>query len=192
MNSMSRTSRNSFAKGDRIPKGFETAQLQQFTPEQMKLLEQMMGRVGNDSDLARLAEGDEETFNQIEAPAMRQFNELQGGLASRFSGMGMGARRSSGFQNTTTAASSNFAQDLASRRQDLMRQARNDLFDMSKQLLGQRPYSRGILEKQQKPESSGWGGLTGAGVGAIGGFFTGGPAGAITGANLGYKIGSSF
>lgn len=189
-----RGSRNSMSRGDRIPKGFETAQLQQFTPEQMDLFQQMFGQVSPDSELARLASGDEEIFNQIEAPAMRQFQELTGQNASRFSNAGMGARRGSGFQNQQNQYTTDFATQLASNRQNLMRQARQDLFSMSHELLGQRPYERSVVEKQQKdPNSgSGWKGLIGAGVGATGGFFAGGPAGALTGAQLGYKVGSSF
>lgn len=192
--SSGRMSGKSLSRNDKIPSGFRAGQIQQFTPEQMDLFEQMFGQVSPESDLYKLAHGDEEAFNQIEAPAMRQFNELQGGLASRFSGMGMGARRSSGFQNTAIAGASNFAQDLAAKRQDLMKNARNDLFNMSHELLGQRPQEKFVTEKRQKdPNSgSGWGGLLGAGIGGVGGFLAGGPAGALTGANLGYKAGSSF
>lgn len=184
-------SRNSTSRGDKIPKGFETAQLQQFTPEQLELFQSLFGQLGPESQLSRLAQGDEEIFNQIEAPAMRQFQALSGQNASRFSGAGMGARRGSGFQNQQNQYTSDFAMDLASRRQDLMRNARQDLFSMSQELLGQRPYYRDVVEKQQK-EKSGWGGLIGAGLGGVGGFFAGGPSGALTGASLGYKAGSAF
>lgn len=189
-----RGSRNSMSRGDRIPKGFETAQLQQFTPEQMELLSSLFPHLSPEGNLSRLASGDEEAFNEIEAPAMRQFQELTGQNASRFSNAGMGARRGSGFQNQQNQYTSDFAMNLVSKRQELMRNARQDLFSMSHELLGQRPYYRGILEKQQKdPNSgSGWKGLIGAGVGAAGGFFAGGPSGALTGANLGYKAGSAF
>src|SRR5882672_46659 len=84
--------------GDSIPKGYKKGTIQQFTPEQMDLFRSLFGHTGQDSFLSKLAGGDEEAFGQVEAPAMRQFQGLQGQLASRFSGMGMGARRSSGFQ----------------------------------------------------------------------------------------------
>ena len=54
----------------------------------------------------------------MEAPALKQFSGLQGNLASRFSGMGSGARRSSGFQNTSNQAASDFAQQLQANKQD--------------------------------------------------------------------------
>jgi len=136
--------------GDIIPKGYKKGQLQQFSPEQMQLFQQMFSQVSPDSYLSKLAGGDQSTFDQMEAPAMRQFNELQGGLSSRFSGMGgLGARRSSGFQNTSSAAASNFAQDLASKRQELQRQAMQDLMGLSSNLLGQRPQENFLVEKQK-------------------------------------------
>jgi len=136
--------------GDVIPKGYRAGQIQQFTPEQLELFQNLFSQLSPDSDIARLAGGDQDMFNQIEAPAMRQFNELQGGLASKFSGMGMGGRRSSGFQNTSSAASSNFAQDLASQRQNLSRQALKDLFEMSNLLMNEKPYERILAGKEQK------------------------------------------
>lgn len=181
--------------GEKIPSGYKSGRLQQFTPEQMSLFQQMFGQVSPDSYLSQLAGGDEEAFQQMEAPALRQFSELQGGLASRFSGMGgqgsLGGRRSSGFQNQMTSASSNFAQQLQSQRQAMQRQAIQDLHGMSRDLLGERPYEQLLMPKQPK-KSSGFGSLIGAGLGGIGGFFAGGPGGALAGAQLGYGIGSSF
>lgn len=179
------------SSGDVIPKGYRSGQLQQFSPEQMQLFKQLFSHAGPESYLSRLSGGDESSFDQMEEPALRQFGALQGGLASRFSGMGSGARRSSGFQNTATQAGSDFASQLASKRQDLQRQAIMDLMGISESLLGQRPQQRILAPKQQK-ESSGWGGLIGAGLGGTGGFFLGGPAGALAGANLGYNVGSGF
>jgi hypothetical protein len=181
--------------GNKIPKGQKLGQIQQFTPEQMQLFQQLFSQVSPDSYLSRLAGGDQSLFEEMEAPAHRQFQEQIGGLASRFSqgagGRGaLGARRSSGFQNMATASSSNFAQDLASKRQELQRQAIMDLMGLSNDLLGQRPYESGLYEKQQK--KSGWGGLAGAALGGLGGFFAGGPSGALTGSQLGYGIGSQF
>lgn len=129
--------------------GFTPMQMQQFTPEQMQLFQQMFGQVGPDSFLGKLAGGDQSMFEQIEAPAMRQFQELQGGLASRFSGMGSGARRSSGFQNTMNQATSDFSQNLQAQRMGLQNQAIRDLMGMSNQLLGQRPYEQFMTEKKQ-------------------------------------------
>lgn len=132
-----------------IPRGYKSGSLRQFTPEQMKLFGQSFGSVGPDSYLSRLAGGDESLFNEMEAPALRQFGALQGNIASRFSGMGSGARKSSGFQNTINSASSDFAQQLQSKRQDLMRQARMDLHGMTQDLLNQRPYEQFVVPKSK-------------------------------------------
>ena len=163
---------SSGGKMSKAPAGFE--RVQQFTPEQMNLFKQMFGNVGPDSFTAKLAGGDQSTFDQLEAPALRQFAGLQGQTASRFSGMGSGARKSSGFQNTMTAGSSQFAQDLASQRMGLQQQALKDLFGMSESLLGQRPY--GMVEKPMSFGQSLAGGLAGglgAGIGKslFGGLF---------------------
>lgn len=174
--------------GDKRPKGHKVYQLQQYTPEQMQLFGQGMEAAGPESYLARLAGGDESMFNQLEAPALRQFSGQLGNLSSRFSGMGgLGARNSSGFGQAATSAASNFAQDLQSNRMNLMNQATRDLHSMRQQLLSDRPYERSFYEK---PQSSGWGGAIGAGLGGAAGFALGGPAGALAGAQLGYGLGS--
>lgn len=180
-------------RGDRIPEGYDIAELQNFDPRQMKLYKQGFKSVGKNSYLSKLAGGDQSQFAEMEAPAHRQFQGQLGNLASRFSQQGMGSRRSSGFQNQATAASSNFAQDLQSRRQELQRQAILDMHNISQQLMGQRPKERSLVQQPQE-ESSGWGGMFGAGVGAIGGLAVSGgnPGVALKGAQLGYSVGSGF
>lgn len=169
--------------------GFKQLFQQQFTPEQMELFKQMFSQVGPGSYLSRLAGGDEDLFRQIEAPALRQFGEFQGNLASRFSGMGSrGARRSSGFQNQATQGGIDLAERLQSQRQGLQQQALRDLMSMSQQLLSERPYEHMLL--RQEEEEPFWqkllaGGLPIAGAG-IGGFF-----GGLPGASLGGKLGSA-
>lgn len=177
--------------GDVMPRGYKTSQLQQYTPEQMELFSQMFSHVSPDSYTSRLASGDQSTFGEVEAPAMRQFQALQGQIGSRFSGMGMGGQKNSGFQNTMGQLGSDFAMQLQSQRQQMQRQAIQDLMGYSNQILGQRPYDRQMVEKAE-PQKSGWGGAIGAGVGALGGFAIGGPAGAVGGGKLGYDVGSAF
>ncbi len=177
--------------GEKIPSGHRKFSVQQFTPEQLELFSQMQGMLGPEGFLSKLAGGDQSQFDEMEAPALRQFNELQGNLASRFSSMGMGGRKSSGFQNASNAAAQDFAGQLQSNRQNLQRQALQDLMGYSSNLMQQRPYDTGLAEKRQK-QPSGWGGAIGAGLGGAAGFFAGGPMGAMQGAQLGYGLGSSF
>lgn len=179
-------------RGDIVPKGHKVGQLQQFTPEQMQLFSQMFSHLGPDSYLSRLASGDQSQFEEMEAPAWRQFQEAQGQLGSRFSQVApgsMGARRGSGFKNSAGQLGSDFAMNLQSNRQNLQRQAIMDLMGLSEQLLGQRPYQRDLFEKPQSQSSAlgGWGGALGALGGGTAGFFAGGPAGALMGANIGSR-----
>lgn len=174
---------------DNAPSGTKVRRVQNYSPEQMKLFQQLFSHTGPDSYLNKLAMGDEDMFNQIEAPALRQFNSLQGNIASKFSGMGMGARRSSGFNNEINSAASNLAMDLQSQRQSLQRQAINDLMGFSNMLLGQKPYTTSL---QQKSQGGGFGGLVGGALGGAAGFFAGGPAGAIAGAQFGYGLGNNL
>jgi hypothetical protein len=137
---------------EKIPSGYRKGSIKNFDQNQMPLYESLFSHLGPDSYLSRLAGGDESLFGEMEAPAMRQFGELTGDIASRFSlgGGGQGAmsgRRSSGFQNTMGQAASNFAQDLQARRQELRRQALSDLMGMSNTLLGQRPYENFMVQK---------------------------------------------
>ena len=132
---------------DIIPKGFQKGQLQQFNPQQMELFQSLFSHLQPGGFLSQLSGGSPEAFNELEAPAMRQFSALQGNIASRFSGMGSGARRSSGFQNTMNQASSDFAQALQSQRLGLQRQALGDLMGLSQMLLNQRPTEKFLTQK---------------------------------------------
>lgn len=133
-------------QGMKVPRGYDL--VNNYTPEQQNVFQSQFQHMGPNSYMSRLAGGDQGIFDEIEAPDLRQFAGIQGNIASRFSGAGMGGRKSSGFQNTMTAAGSNFAQELAGRRHELQRNAIKDLMGMSNTLLGQQPYS---LQEKQKP-----------------------------------------
>lgn len=169
--------------GEKIPSGYRKYAVQQFTPEQMDLYSQLFSHLDPNSYLSKLAMGDQSQFSEIEAPALKQFNELMGGLSSKFSGMGLGGRKSSGFQHASTAAAQDFASQLQSNRQNIQRQAIMDLMGLSEALLGQRPYTSGLSEKRQN-QDNGFFSLLGQGLGAIPGFITGGPQGAMNSAKM--------
>ena len=170
--------------------GREVQQLQNFTPQQMELFQSLFSNVGPNSYLGKLAGGDQETFNQIEKPALQQFGAMQGNLASKFSGSGMGGRRSSGFQNAMTSANQDFASQLQAQRMGLQTGAIKSLHEMANQLLGQKPYSYYDVEPYE--EQPWWGKAADIGfpiIGGLAGGFSGlGPMGAAGGA----QIGSSF
>jgi hypothetical protein len=136
--------------GNKIPKGYELGKIQQFTPEQMKLFQSMFGQLSPESYLGRLAAGDEGIFQDIEAPALRQLGQAQGALASRFSGAAPGeisGRRGSGFMNAQSGMTGSFLEGLQAQRQGLQRQATQDLWGMSNQLLNQRPQEKFLAKK---------------------------------------------
>ena len=141
-------------------KGYNVGQIQQFTPEQMELYSGLFQHLGPESYLSKLAMGMPETYAETEAPALRQFARLQGNLASRFSGMGAGSRRSSGFQNTMNQAASDFSQQLQSQRMQNRMNAIQELMQFSNMLMGQRPYETTMQEKSSPWEDllSGFGG----------------------------------
>ena len=171
-------------------KGTGYKQVQNFTPEQMQLFQRLFGQVAPESGLSRLASGSPEAFEQLEAPAYQQFNEQLGNIANRFSGAGTGARRSSGFQQATSGAAQNFAQQLQAQRLGLQRQAMHDLMGMSQQLLGHESY----LTPEKKPFwkellSSGAGGIGTIAGGALGSLL--GPVGTSLGSMAGGALGSA-
>lgn len=158
--------------------GYKQLDTPVFTKEQLNLFKSLFSGVGGQSQLGKLASGDQGAFQELEAPALSQFSSLLGGLGSRFSGGlgqgGMGQRNSSGFQNTVTSAASDFAQQLQSQRLGIQNQARNDLFNMSQGLLSQKPYETSFIPKQPKEPGFfkqlllGLSGGVGQGAGAVG------------------------
>lgn len=184
--------------GIKMPKqsiaGYDVQQLQNFTPQQMDLFQQLFSNVSPDSYTSKLAGGDQGQFAEMERPALQQFNELQGNLASRFSGMGTGGRHSSGFQNTMNQSQQDFAGQLQSRRQDLQRQALQDLMGMSGQLLGQKPYENILTEKKKSFWEKLLGGFSAAAplIGGGAGLLMGGPTGASIGANAGSAFNNTW
>jgi len=134
-----------------VARDLRPGQIQQFTPAQMDFFKQLQGLASPQSFTSRLASGNPSMFQDLENPALQQFNALQGNLASRFSGMGTGARNSSGFQLGANQAANDFAQQLQSQRLGLQRSAVQDLAGLYQEILGQRPYENFLVPKQKKP-----------------------------------------
>lgn len=124
--------------------------------------------------LGKMAGGDQSYYDQMEAPALRQFGQLQGSLASRFSGMGSGARSSSGFQNTMGEAGADLAERLQGNRMNYQQQALQQLMDLSDSLLNRRTFETSLIPKKkpfwQELSSSAAHGV-GQGLGMIPGLF---------------------
>lgn len=139
--------------------GYNQVQSPKLSPEQQQLFSQVMGIGQNgikntvDQLSQRASGGNEQYWQQQEAPAMRQFNELQGNLASRFSGMGSGARRSSGFQNTLNTGASELAEKLQSNRQNLQSDAMKQLLSLYSNLMGTETFDTSFVPGKSKGKS---------------------------------------
>lgn len=96
------------------------------------------------------AGGNEEMWRKLEAPALRQFGQLQGNIASRFSGAGMGARKSSGFQNALGGEATDLAERLQGNRMGLQNQAIQQLMGLYQNLMGQDLNTTAFLPKPKK------------------------------------------
>lgn len=176
---------------EKRPSGYKEYRHLNFTPAQMELYNQLYGLVDPEGRTSRLAMGDEGEFEQMEKPALKQFNQLQGNLASKFSGQGMGSRRSSGFQNASSAAAQDFAGQLQANRQNLQRQSIMDLMGLSQNLLQQGPYTSGYAAKGAKGGiAGGYGAPVGTALGAGIGTYMGGNTAA--GASIGGGLGAMF
>lgn len=172
-------------------RGYDVGSVQNYNPQQMELFQNSFSSVSPGSYTSRLAQGDPSLYRDIEAKDLRGFSELQGNLASRFSGMGsLGARRSSGFQNTANRAAMDFAQELSARRLGLQRQAVQDLHSMSQDLLSNRPTEQFVTDKKKSWWDKLISGATelapliGGAVGALSPI----PGGAAAGFGLGQKL----
>lgn len=135
--------------------GYRQVSTPTLSPEQMQLFSQIFSGaspgIGGGLDfLSQLASGDQGMFQQLEAPALRQFGQLQGNIANRFSQMGSGARHSSGFQNVLSSAAGDLSENLQSNRLGLQNQAIRDLLGMGQTLLST-PLSEEQFIPKKKP-----------------------------------------
>lgn len=177
-----------YSSQERIPEGYEKFKINNYTPEQEKLSKSQYEHVGPNSYLSQLASGEGSAYESMEQSALRKFGDVQAGIASKFSGAGIGSRNSSGFANAQNTAASDFLKDLQAKRYEMRRNAIMDLMGITNNILNQRQYETGLVGPQEE-QSSGWGGIIGAVGGGIAGTFVGNP---MLGATLGYSLGSQF
>lgn len=173
------------SRNEHTPMGMGNYAINQYTKGQEGLFANQFQQLNKGSYLDRLAGGDEELYNEIEAPEFKKYNTEMGQLSSYFSGMGMGGRKSSGFQNAASQSASDFSSNLQKNRSEMRNQAIKNLMGLSDQVLSQRPQERGLTENP--PDDRSWDKFAGAAIGGIGGLMVGNPAG---GAQLGYNIAS--
>lgn len=139
--------------GAKTPKGYDTYQLPTMEPAVHDWFTKLMGSSGQGAlsgmeNLKKLAGGDESYFQQLEAPAFRQFEGSMGQMGSRFAGMGMGANKSSGMRLSAGGMASDLAQNLQSQRMGLQQNAISQLMGMSQHLMGMPTMGTGLVQKQ--------------------------------------------
>lgn len=160
--------------------GMRSFQLPTMSPQKSNLFNSVLGgiqpglmdSIGSMSKLA--GGGDEKTWGDLEAPAMRQFSQLQGNLASRFSGAGTGARNSSGFQNTMGGMAGDLAASLQGQRMGLQQNAQSQLMNLFQNLMGQNEFENVISPKKMSFLKQLMLSLAGGGsqaVGSLGGMY---------------------
>lgn len=143
-----------FGKSSSKIPGYHSKSISTLSPEQQDLFSRLLGGSmgGIESGLghlSKLAGGDQSYFDELEAPALRQFGALQGNLASRFSGIGSGARRSSGFGNAMSSAGQQLSESLQSQRLGHQQNAISQLLGLSQSLLGTKTQESVLIPKQQ-------------------------------------------
>lgn len=138
--------------GANIPKGYDLYSLPTMGGGQKDIYNLLKGQFqGGAGDVYQklfgMARGDAGTFDQMEAPALRQFQQtIAPGIASRYAGSGIGA--SSGMQNSIANAGANLAENLQAQRTNLMRQSMQDVLGIGNTLLGTPTQQFGITQKE--------------------------------------------
>ena len=160
-------------------------QLPTLTPEQQQLFGQLIGGLGGEGGqlgqgmdlLSQLFGGNQQFLEQMQAPALRQFEEqIIPGIAERFTGAG--AQGSSAFSQALGGAGADLTERLAGQRAGMGMQAQQMGLQGLLQMLGlaQQPqFATGIQPGQPGALGGLLGGLggglgTGFGTG-LGGFF---------------------
>lgn len=150
---------------------------QRFTPEQLEVLNQILGSGGRPESqlfgqgedyLSRLLSG--QGFEQFEAPLLTQFNEQTvPGIAERFAGMG--GLSSSGFQQALGQAASGLTEKLGAQRAGLTQQSLGQGLQYSQQPLQNLLTALGFQTQQPYYQQGTTGAITGGLAAALGGLF---------------------
>lgn len=159
--------------------GYKALQMPNKSNEQMDIFKQL--GAGSSGDISSLLQqlrglaggGDEETWGKLEAPALRQFGQLQGQIASRFSAGGggpgaMSSRRGSGFNNAQGGAAADLAERLQGNRLGLQQGAQDRLMQLYQSLLGENLFETSLVPKKKPWWQTGLEGLSGV-AGTVGG-----------------------
>lgn len=136
-------------------------------------------------ELGQLAAGGTpEQWQQLEAPALRQYQQLVGGIGARYSGLGMGAQKSSAFQNELSGTAADLAERLQGQRLGLQQNALNQLLSLYQSLIGTDTFDTMFLPKKKPFWQEFLGGMApgiGQGLGTAGSLWGMGKLGLLSG-----------
>lgn len=180
----------------RIPKGYEQFAMPTRGGQSAQIYSQLAGGLqGGLPDVLQkllgMSKGDAGTFEAMEAPALRQFQEqIAPSIANRYAGSGIAG--SSGMQNSLTAAGRNLAEDLQAQRSALMERSMERVLGLGNMLLQRPDMETGLVRKQP----AWWQQMLGIGApiagAAAGGLLGGGAASGLLGLQGGLAAGQGF
>lgn len=149
----------------------EFKQISTQTPEQQQLFSQLLGGLGGLQGqgfgaLQSKLGGSQDFLSQLQAPALRQFQEQTiPNIAERFSGLG--AQGSSAFGQQLGSAGAGLAEKLAAQRGELGMQSQQQGLEMLLTLLGlsQKPQFQSFFDPGRESPMGGFLGGVGTGFG---------------------------
>lgn len=170
------------------PSGYNLVQTPRMSPEQLQRFQSLLGATGQSSSkaaglLGKLALGEGQAYDQLQAPAEKSFNKFGAEAAQRYGG----SLNSSGFQSILAGAGRDLASELALQRSNIQQNSLSQLLGLEQSLLGANPYNQYLEEKDPDQKQKGpsfLDRLVGFGSGALKGASSGsslGPWGALGG-----------
>lgn len=136
----------------KIPKGFGMYSLPTMGGGQADIYNMLKsGFEGGGGDVYKnlfgLAQGKSDLFQQLEAPALRQFQQqIAPQIAGRYAGSGISG--SSGMQNSLAAAGQSLAENLQAQRMGLMERSMQNVLGLGNTLLGTPTQQFGLYQKE--------------------------------------------
>src|ERR1044071_6394499 len=142
----------SMLTGSKIPKGYSQYSLPTMGADQKHVYDMLRSQFQAGAGdvyqkLFGLAGGKSDMFEQLEAPALRQFQQqIAPGIAARSSGSGIS--NSSGMQNAIAGAGANLAENLQAQRMGLMERSMQNVLGLGDRLLGTQTQQFGLVQKE--------------------------------------------
>lgn len=138
-------------QGNSIPKGTQFGRINEQTPEQEQIFKYLQTLISPDSQQAKLAQGDPETYNKLEQNDWNDFSDYESSLYNNL--YSSGSTKGSAYNNAGSSARQKFASQLSANRQNLQQNALKGLFSMGKDLLGHKPYDQFLTKTDEEKKT---------------------------------------